>query len=52
MQHRDIFIFSFETQLAIICVFCFINCFPFLVPNELTKYQATKITGHVYYLLY
>jgi hypothetical protein len=33
--------------LAIIRVFRFINCFPFLIPNELTKYQATKNTGHV-----
>jgi hypothetical protein len=34
-------IFLFLTQLAIICVFSFINCFPLLIPNELTKYQAT-----------
>ena len=38
MQHRDIFIFNFKT---IIHVFRFINCFPFLIPNELTKYKAT-----------
>jgi hypothetical protein len=37
MQHRDIFIFNFKT---IIRVFRFINCFPFLISNELTKYQA------------
>ena len=36
-----IFIFNFKTQLAIIRVFRFINCFPFLIPNELTKYQAS-----------
>jgi hypothetical protein len=41
MQHRDIFIFNFKTQLAIIRIFRFTNCFPFLIPNELTKYQAT-----------
>jgi hypothetical protein len=41
MQHRDIFIFNFKTQLAIIRVFCFTNCFPLIIPNELTKYQAT-----------
>jgi hypothetical protein len=41
MQHREIFILNFNTQLAIIHVFHFINCFPFLIPNELTKYQAT-----------
>jgi hypothetical protein len=39
MQHRNIFIFNFKTQLAIIRVFRFISCFPFLIPNELTKYQ-------------
>ena len=31
------FIFNFKT---IIRVFRFINCFPFLISNELTKYQA------------
>jgi hypothetical protein len=31
MQHRDIFFFNFKTQLAIIRVFRFINCFPFLI---------------------
>ena len=36
MHHRDIFIFNFKT---IIRVFRF-NCFPFLISNELTKYQA------------
>ena len=41
MQHRDIFIFILITQLAIIRVFRFINCFPFLIPNELTKYEGT-----------
>jgi regulator of sigma D len=41
MQHREIFILNFNTQLAIIHVFHFINCFLFLIPNELTKYQAT-----------
>ena len=49
MQLCDIFIFNFKTQLAIICVFHFINCFPFLFPNELTKYQSTYITGRIYY---
>jgi hypothetical protein len=34
---NDIFIFNFKT---IIRVFRFINCFPFLIPKELTKYQA------------
>jgi hypothetical protein len=37
MQHRDIFIFNFKTMIR---VFRFINCFPFLIPKELTKYQA------------
>jgi hypothetical protein len=41
IQHCDIFIFNFKTQLAIIRVFRFTNCFPFLIPNELIKYQAT-----------
>jgi hypothetical protein len=34
MQLCDIFIFNFKTQLAIICVFHFINCFPFLFPKR------------------
>jgi uncharacterized membrane protein len=33
MQHCNIFIFNFKTQWAIIRVFGFINCFPFLIPN-------------------
>ena len=40
MQHCDIF-FNFKT---IIRVFRFINCFPFLISDELTKYQAKSIT--------
>jgi hypothetical protein len=36
-KYRDIFIFNFKT---IIRVFRFVNCFPFLISNELTKYQA------------
>jgi hypothetical protein len=39
MQHRDLFIFIFKTIIRRIHQF-FINCFPFLIPKELTKYQA------------
>jgi hypothetical protein len=50
MQHRDIFISNFKTQLAIICALCFINCFPFLIPNEMTKISSN--VNHRIYLLF
>ena len=37
MQHRDIFIFK---SIGYIRVFHFINCFPFLIASDSTRYQT------------
>ena len=59
IQHRDIYIFNFKTQLAIIRVFWFINCFPFLYSQWIDKISSNvnqrtykKCIYYFYSLLY